>query len=475
MTKRAKKTILVLIIVSIAIGLVAVALFLKFKKNNQPIKANVNNVKEETKKEPSPAEPPVDVFADKKSSTDEKSSIVTFANENIKSQFLAGNKLNPADIKQITGTNSYKVPLSQKDIKSTGEGVSVNENKIYRALATPNDPLFSQQWHLSKISAPAAWDITTGSSSVKVAVLDTGFGLNHQDLASKFDLANGWDFIHNDNSPMAGTDNWNGQFVYHGTMTAGLAAAATNNGLGVASIGWNVKILPIQVLDDNGYGDTYTVASAINYAVSRGAKVISLSLGEPDPDGIIRGAIGNAISNGVVVVAAAGNSNCNCIIYPANYPEVIAVGATDINDNRASFSTYGANLDVVAPGVGSIRTTYLTQSNQTSAYTTSAYGTSVSTPIVAGQAALIKSLLPNASVGAVDSYIKNGADKVVGMNGQNFTNEYGFGRINAYNSLKNYQWQYIGQSPSGNLVAGQKTTWTVSAKNTGTITWTNSG
>src|SRR3990167_2084306 len=367
-------------------------------------------------------------------------SVVRFGSDEIKQAFLATNNLSPDDLKpvpQLSGT--YTVAMAPDKLKATGALVA--EQKQYVALITPNDPIYPQ-WYTDKIAAPAAWDIATGSSSTVVAVIDTGFALNHEDLASRW-ASGGKDFVNNDNDPSAGTTNPAGSGVSHGTATAGLIGAASNNATGVAAINWGARILPLQALDDNGEGTTTDVASAVRYAVDQGAKVINMSLGTASQDPILKTELDYALSRDVVVVAAAGNcgspvsfflSDCSVVgqmIYPANYPQVLAVGATDINDNRASFSSYGPNLDIVAPGSGSLITTAWSPSNQTSLYSDSVYGTSFSSPIVAGLAALYRGLKPSASAADTVNAITNNADKVSGMASQNFTNDYGYGRINA--------------------------------------------
>lgn len=408
-------------------------------------------------------------------------SIVTIGSEAAKIAFAQQNNIEVGSLQKIQGSNNYKVPIEKESIKlppSFASDYTVSKNITYRALATPNDPLFSQQWHLTKISSPSAWDISTGSPSTKVAVIDTGFALNHQDLSTKFDIANAYDFANNDASPMAGTNNPSGQYVSHGTLTSGLVGSATNNSVGVSSLGWNLTILPLQALDDDGFGDTASIISAINWSVSKGAKVISLSLGSDQQDILLEQAINSAVSSGVVVVAASGNDGCDCMLYPGNYSSVISVGASSSNDSRSSFSSYGDNLDVVAPGEGTIRTTYMNADNMTSLYTTSASGTSISAPIVSALAGLIKSIKSDMTPTEVESLIRSGSDKVSGMGGQNFTKQYGYGRINAQKTLslvKDYRWEYAGQAGPGGFVSGQKATWTVMAKNVGATTWYNSG
>ena len=371
-------------------------------------------------------------------------SVVRFGSDEIKQAFLATNNLSPDDLKpvpQLSGT--YTVAMAPDKLKATGALVA--EQKQYVALITPNDPIYPQ-WYTDKIAAPAAWDIATGSSSTVVAVIDTGFALNHEDLASRW-ASGGKDFVNNDNDPSAGITNLAGSGVSHGTATAGLIGAASNNARGVAAINWGAKILPLQALDDNGEGTTTNVASAVRYATDQGAKVINMSLGTTWQDPILKAELDYALSHDVVVVAAAGNCGSpstyflnGCVtpgqmLYPANYPQVLAVGATDSNDSRASFSSYGSNLDVVAPGSGSISTTAWTASNQTSLYTSVINGTSFSSPIVAGLAALYRGYRPAASANETVNAITGSADKLSSMGGQNFANEYGFGRVNAAHTL----------------------------------------
>lgn len=193
----------------------------------------------------------------------------------------------------------------------------------------------------------------------------------------------GWDFINYDNSVQAGEINPSGVGTHHGTYVAGAAAATGNNNKGIAGADWGTTILPIQAINDDSYGHTLSVARSIRYAAAQGADVISMSLGSQEPDDMVRLAVQDAIAAGSVVVAASGNNGCNCMVYPANYPEVVAVGAQSTNGQPASFSSWGANLDVLAPGV-SLYTTDWQASNQTSAYASGIGGTSLATPIVSG-------------------------------------------------------------------------------------------
>ncbi len=212
----------------------------------------------------------------------------------------------------------------------------------------PNDYYYSQQWNLSKINAPAAWDLTQGSASTIIAVIDSGVDLSHLDLVNKI-LSCGsdiCDFIDDDSTP-------NDQHG-HGTLVSGIVAAETNNSIGVASLGWNPKILPVRLLDGNNFGISPDVVAGINYAVAKGAHVLNLSLHGFEYDPNTRNAITNAISNGRIVIGITGNNGAAS--YPGSYPNVIAVGASDENDNQASFSNSGSFIAVVAPGVNILST-----------------------------------------------------------------------------------------------------------------------
>jgi hypothetical protein len=206
----------------------------------------------------------------------------------------------------------------------------------------------------------------------------------------------GWDFINYDDSSQAGETNPNGGGTRHGTYVTGIAAATGNNGVGIAGVDWNTRILPLQALNDEGYGNSLSVARAIRYASARGADVISLSLGSDLPDEYLRSAISDAIAGGSIVVAAAGNDGCDCMLYPANYPETVAVGASDPDNNPAAFSSWGTNLDVLAPGVN-LHTTTWRPENMTSAYASNISGTSLATPIVSGLLTRMRNARPDLS------------------------------------------------------------------------------
>lgn len=404
---------------------------------------------------------------------------------------MQANNLSESQLSYVPQLKSYRLSANIDQFSAT-PGADLAPNLRYSVAAVPNDPIYPSQYALPKISAPTGWDTTTGSSSIVVADLDTGFAVNHQDLASKW-APGGYDFVDNTSDVSAGKTNPAGGGVSHGTMTASIIAAATNNSLGVAGVCWQCRLLPIQVLDDTGSGDTSTVASGIYYATDQGARVINMSLGSTFSDSIMQAAVNYALAHNVVVVAAAGNSGpSGGVLYPGAYPGVLAVGATDSSDVIASFSSRGPQVGVVAPGVG-ITGAAWSSGNQTSAYATGS-GTSFASPEAAGTAGLILSVQAGLSQTGVVHLLENTTDKPAGMSGQNFTNSYGYGRINvssalsggAISGLGSYGWQFVSQtaySDSGrttpvtitNLSPGQTVYLRLVAKNTGTATWLNSG
>jgi len=223
----------------------------------------------------------------------------------------------------------------------------VEPNYIVTADLIPDDTLWSQQYGPSNIQAPAAWDVTTGSSNVIVAVLDSGIDSAHPEFVGR--ILPGYDFVENDATPQDGCG--------HGTHVSGIIAAEGDNAQGIAGVAWKSSIMPVRVLDNRCTGTTANIANALVWAVERGAKIINLSLGTITPSTLLENGTYYAYSQGAAIFAAAGNSGSGFVLYPAAYPWVIAVGATDSSNTRASFSNTGAALDVMAPGVSILSTT----------------------------------------------------------------------------------------------------------------------
>ena len=280
------------------------------------------------------------------------------------------------------------------------------------APAATGDPLRPLQWGLDKVQATQAWSVTKGSGAV-IAVLDTGVDLTHPDLAANV-LTTGHDFVDGDNTPQ----DEHG----HGTHVSGIAAAVADNGIGGSGVAPAAKILPVRVLDASGSGDATRIAAGIRYAAAHGADVISLSLGEDTVLGTVgtllgvnddlHAAIDEAWAAGAVIVIAAGNQSAPLCAEPAAAGHVICVGSTDRNDTPSYFSNGGSNSSnfVTAPGGSGllfceddIVSTFLRSATASVCSPSAGYdymaGTSMATPFVSGEAALLASKgLNNAAI-----------------------------------------------------------------------------
>jgi subtilisin family serine protease len=273
---------------------------------------------------------------------------------------------------------------------------------------SPNDPSYSYQWHLPKIGASAAWDTTTGSPGVIIAILDTGVDGAHPDLAGK--MVAGWNFYDNN----ANTSDVHG----HGTSVAGTAGAVGNNGIGMASPAWGCRLMPLRVSDHKGYAYLSTIANALTWAADHGARVANASF-QATGSGAVKSAAQYFQSKKGVVTISAGNSGA--FDAAADNPYVLTVSATDSSDALASWSNTGNNVDLAAPGV-SVYTTV-----RGGAYG-SASGTSFSAPLVAGVAALVISVNPELTADQVQNILKQSADD---LGGPGWDTRYGHGRVNA--------------------------------------------
>lgn len=250
--------------------------------------------------------------------------------------------------RNIDRLNTYvvTVPPGSDTSNLPASPVVVRVEPDYRAVATqvvapPNDARYGEQWALQVMGVPNAWaQFPANAPTVIVAVLDTGVCLDHPDLAGKF--VAGYDFVENDTTPQ----DANG----HGCGVAGVIAAHINNGVGIAGVAPNARIMPLRVLDASGMGTYSDIAAAVVYAADNGARILNLSLAGAQNSEILADAINYAIMRGAIVIAAAGNYNTNIPFYPAALPNVVAVGSVDSNLQRSSFSNYGPHVGVQAPG-----------------------------------------------------------------------------------------------------------------------------
>ncbi len=278
---------------------------------------------------------------------------------------------------------------------------------IVQAALVPDDPGFTSQWNLERIGMPDAWDITRGSADVRIAVLDSGVDLDHPELAGRLDTQADYDFI--DRDPAADDE------YGHGTHVAGIIAAATGNGRAVAGIADGCTILPVRVLDEYGFGSASVMAEGIRYAADQGVDIINVSAGDPVDTRVLGDAIEYAVAKGCMIFAAAGNRGIASLDFPAGYPDVIAVGAVNSRDARASYSSYGESLDIVAPGgerTGPRILSLLPVRAASPSGTGEMYGTSMATPHVTAVAALLRSLNPTWTAGHVTRRILETAEDI---------------------------------------------------------------
>jgi subtilisin family serine protease len=285
------------------------------------------------------------------------------------------------------------------------------------AASVPNDPLWARQWGPQALGMDAAWSLENGSTSVKVAIVDSGLDAAHPDFAG-VPIENGTDYVDGDATP----EDLNG----HGTHVAGILAAARDNGLGIAGIA-RATLVPIRVLDANGQGNCLDIALAVLEAVARGVSVINLSLECGSDYAPLHLAIQAAARAGVLVVAAAGNRNTSpfCPSYPAAYREVLAVAGLDDATSVAAYSCQGAAVELAAPG-----------SNIVSTWRGGGYfnlsGTSMAAPHVAGIAALVKAHVPSMDGAAIRARLDASA---VDLGAPGRDDAFGYGRVDPVAAL----------------------------------------
>lgn len=342
--------------------------------------------------------------------------------------------------------------LISKKLKNLEMIEYIEPRFIYKIDFSPNDPNISNQSYLNIIKAYDAWDDSKGDSSVVIGIIDTGVYWNHPDLNPNIwintdeipdnnvdddnngyvDDYRGWDFGGLNGTP---DNNPKEDAAYHGTHVAGIASASTNNGIGVAGVGFKCKIMAVKTTRDDkkdpSSGNPYIWYGyeGIVYAADNDAQIINCSWGGSGFSQFGQDIINYATNKGSLVVAAAGNSNSSSDHFPSGYQNVLSVAATQLNDIKSTYSNYGYSVDVCAPGDN----IYNTWSNNTYAYLS---GTSMASPVVAGIAGLVKAKYPNYSLIQVGEKIRISTDDIYSINP---AHQYmlGKGRVNALKSLQN--------------------------------------
>ena len=337
--------------------------------------------------------------------------------------------------------------------------VWARETAPRRACLIPDDPFYPPnsgvgQWSLPRIGIPEAWDLETGSAEVIVAILDTGIDQYRSDFAGR--IVSPYNAIERGTAWPSWRDN-----MGHGTAVAGVAVAQGNDEQGMAGVAWNVKIMPVKIADDQGRSDDSILAEGLYWAVDHGADVINISFAGDQVTATEADAIRYAVQRGVTVVAAAGNNYSSFVYYPAALPGVIAVGATARipPDSRASFSAIGNDLDLVAPG------TEIFSHNLGTSSWGSWQGTSFSSPLVAGVAALVRSAEP-ALTGAQVADVLTGSAEDLGTAG--WDREFGWGLVDAYAALEK-----AGEVAQGTTTTTSSTTTTTAPPTTTTTSTTS--
>jgi len=379
-------------------------------------------------------------------------------------KYLADNIVTDEDINRILVIRLKDKALLDEAVnvlKTDGEIEYVEKGHTYKLDYTPNDSLVSQQWALGKIQAFKAWDLTQGSDTVVIGVIDTGIDYLHPDMKNKIYMNSGemglddqgrdkrfngidddknglvddymgYDFVNRAGFPFdttggrdyLGWDNDPMDQNFHGTFTSGIIAAQANNSIGIAGAAPNIKVLNIRCFDPDGFGEEDDVAAGLLYAVKMGVKVVNMSFGDASFSYVLRDVVRYAYQKGLVLVASSGNSGSSDPHYPSGYTGVISVGNSTQEDYVSSNSNYGSTLDLVAPGTG------IMSLDKGGGYRSES-GTSASAPFVSAAAGLILSI-KNFTNDEVAQILKSTCDDI-GETGWDLRS--GAGRLNIYKAL----------------------------------------
>jgi parallel beta-helix repeat protein len=318
----------------------------------------------------------------------------------------------------VVGTDNYESTI--QELEQHANILFVEPDYPIYALEVqgivPNDPLFAQQWSLQNTGVSAAWEFETGSKDIKIAIIDTGIDYNHPDLSNYVD--GGYDWVNDDPDPM---DDHG-----HGSHCAGIAASTMGNGIGIAGISQS-SLMAEKVLNESGAGYSSSLASGIIHAADMGANIISLSLASTESSAAVEDACNYAWSKGCIIVAASGNTH-DSISYPAAFDPVIAVGSIGPSNELSSFSNFGYEQELVAPGEN-ILSTVLNNSYENK------WGTSMAAPHVAGIAALVLSRYPDMSNNDMRVHLTDTAED---LGAEGWDETYGYGKVNAFEALAIY-------------------------------------
>ncbi|CAG5083216.1 S8 family serine peptidase [Parvicella tangerina] len=349
---------------------------------------------------------------------------------------------------QIEFANPSQIDAFIEDLSRFNAIEYAEKKELHHTCLTPNDTYFSNsfsngQWALFQINAQQAWDISTGDANTVVAVTDNAINTNHPDLTNK--MLQGWDAVDSDTDPSPCGSNDG----FHGSHVSGIVGAETNNNLGVASIGYDVSILPVKI--GNCSGSLTAGYEGIVWAADNGADVINMSWGGGGSSTYGQNVCDYAWNQGAILVAAAGNDGVNSVFYPAGYNNVVSVASTTSGDSKSSFSNYGSWIDISAPGSS------ILSCNDGNGYQVT-QGTSMASPMVAGLVGLMKSHAVGASNADIINCLYSSADNIDAAN-SSYVGQLGAGRINAHQAMvcaNSYAFQLdagvssIG-SPEGNL------------------------
>jgi subtilisin family serine protease len=404
--------------------------------------------------------------------------------------------VSPAGFVRVPTLPGESVPAAVQRLLARADVAHAQPNYLYRALGpttgSTNDPFFEHQWNLwstrvscqgSDACADAAWLIEGGETAIRVAVLDTGILPAHEERTDPGanPIVDGYDFVNNDSDPTAIDDGTGAG--YHGQFVAGVIGAASNNAKGIAGAARAVTIVPVRVLNSSGSGSTSNIAEGIRYAAgldnSSGttivrAHVINLSLGAPGiSDTVLENAVNAAHAAGTVLIAASGNDGDEPVFVPAQYANTVAVGSVDLNSagtafSRSGFSSYGPELDLVAPGgthqgttgCGGDPTRIIGPWTESIPYACGE-GTSFSTPLVSAAAALVLALEPGLGPEHIRGFLRNytqNLDRSENTDCATFTNETGCGVLDAFRTIAvvagDSEIEVVLEDEAGTIVAG---------------------